>query len=124
MPRPKPHAVTTRLPHAAHELFELPCVAAVSEDHQQARETVAEQALEQLCAIAVLHARRSDDRTQEQPVGIGEHMALAALDLFACIVAAAQRQKLPAFDALAVDDSGAGHGVFLASAGVWCAAPH
>jgi len=50
-------------------------------------------------------------------------MTLAALDLFARVVAAAQSRKLPAFDALAVDDSGAGQGVFLAAGVSWCATP-
>ena len=42
--QPKTRAMAEEPTHALHELFELPRVAAVGEDHQQAQEAVAEQA--------------------------------------------------------------------------------
>lgn len=106
-------AVAEECAHALHELLELSGIAAVSEDHQQPQQAVAEHAQEQPGAITVLHAGRCDHHPQQQTLGVGERMTFAPLDLFAGIVTAAQSRKLPAFDALAVDDSGAGHGVFF-----------
>ncbi len=109
----KARAVAEEPAHALHELLKLPGITTIGEDHQQVQEAVAEQAQEQLRAIAVLHACRGDHHAEHESIGVGEHMAFAALDLLARIVTAAQRRKLPAFDALAVNDSGAGHGVFF-----------
>ncbi len=111
--QPKAGAVAKEPAHALHEFFELTRVSAVGEDHQQAHEAVAEHAQEQLGSIAILNAGRRDHRAQQKTIGVGEHMTLATLDFFARVIAATQRRKLPAFDTLAVDDSGAGHGVFF-----------
>jgi len=109
--------------HTLHELLEFPCITTIGEDHEQGHEAVAEHAQEQFGSIAILHAGGRNHCAEQRPVGVGEHMTLAALDLFARVVAAAQSRKLPAFDALAVDDSGAGQGVFLAAGVSWCATP-
>ena len=76
---------------------------------------MAEHTEQQLRAIAVLHARGRDHHAEEQAVGIGQGVAFAALDLFAGIVAAAQRRELPAFDALTVDDRAPGLGFFFSA---------
>ena len=99
--------------HVRNELFELSGVAAVGEDHQQAHQVVAKEAQEHFGSVAILHARRCDHHAEEQAVGVGQSVALAPFDLFACVVAAARGGELPAFDALAVDDPGAGRGVFF-----------
>ena len=101
------------LPHLGDKLFELPGVAAVGENHQQAQQAVAEEAQEHLGSVAILHARRCDHHAEKQAVGVGQSVALAAFDLLACVVAAARGGELPALDALAVDNPGAGPGVFF-----------
>jgi hypothetical protein len=54
--QPEAGRMIKELPHALHEVLELPGVTAVSKDHEQANEAMAELALEQLRAIAVLHS--------------------------------------------------------------------
>jgi hypothetical protein len=109
--QPKARAMAEEPAHALHKQLEFPGITAISEDHEQSPEAVAEQAQEQLGSIAVLYARSGGDHAQQQSIGIGEHMPFAALDLFACVVTTAQSRQLLAFDALAIDDSGAGEGV-------------
>ena len=111
--KPKSRAKTEEPAHALHKLLKFACITLVSEDHERPQETVAEHAQEQSGSIAVLHACRGDHPAEQQSVGVGEHMALAPLDLFARVVTTVHRRKLPAFDALAVDDSGAGQGFIL-----------
>ena len=81
--------VTEEAAHVLHEDFEFPCIATIREDHQQAQQAVAEQAQQQLRAIAVLHACWRDHHTKQQAVGVGERMALAPFDLLARVIAAA-----------------------------------
>lgn len=105
--------VPEKPPHALHEGIEFASVTAVGEDDDQVQEAEAQQAEQQLRAVTMLHAGGRDHHAQEQAVGVGKRMALAASDHFARGVAAAQSWSLPAFDRLAVDDSGAGRGVLI-----------
>ncbi len=89
MPRPKLAPCPEEPAHALHKLLELPGITAIGEDHEQPQQAVAEHAQEQFGSIAVLHAGGDDNHTEHESMGVGEHMAFAALDLFACIVAAA-----------------------------------
>ena len=55
--------------------------------------------------VTVLHARGRDDHPQEIAQGVGEDVAFASLDLFACVVATALLSNgVGALYALAVDD--------------------
>lgn len=75
---------------------------------------MAEEAKEDLRAIPVLDAGRSDMNAQEQPLGIGQEVAFAPFDLFPRVEAAAARPDgIGALDALTIDDGGAGLGVFF-----------
>ena len=88
--QPEARAMPEEPAHALHERFEFACVAPISKDHQQAQQAVAKHAQQQLRTITVLHARWCDHHAEEQTACVGERMAFAALDLFACVVTAAQ----------------------------------
>lgn len=94
--------------------FELSGIAAIGKNDAQAQEQGAEDAEHDLGGIAILHARRRDYHAQEQPLSVGENVAFATFDLLARIVAAAAGcHGVSALHALAVDDRGAGRGVFF-----------
>ena len=101
-------------PHLPHPGFQFSLIAAVGKDQGHAQKQMAEQAKQDLRAIPVLHAGRSDVNSQQQTLGIGQEVAFAPFDFLARIVAAAAGgYGVGAFDALAVDDGRAGSGVFL-----------
>ena len=88
----KARGVAEELPHVLHEGFEFSGVATVGEDDEQAQQAVAQQAQEQLRAVTILHAGGRDHHAQEQAARVGDRVALAPLDLFARVVATAQRR--------------------------------
>ena len=97
-----------------HPGFEFALIATVGKDQGHAQKQMAELAKEDLRAIPVLHAGRSDMDPQEQPLGIGQEVALAPFDFLSRVeTAAAGPDGIGAIDALAVDDGRAGSGVFL-----------
>lgn len=93
--KPKTHAITKESAHALHELLKFAGIPTVGEDHQQPHEAVAKHAQTQPGSIAILNAGGRDHRAEQQSVGVGEHMALSPLDLFARVVTTAQSRKLP-----------------------------
>ena len=100
--------------HLPHPSLQFALIATVGEDQGHGQKQMAEQAKEDLRAIPVLHAGRSDMNAQEQPLGIGQEVAFAPFDLLPRIEAAAARPDgIGTFDALAVDDGRTGLGVFL-----------
>jgi hypothetical protein len=75
---------------------------------------MAEQTEQDLRPVPVLHAGGANMDTQEQPLGIGQKVAFAPFDFLPRVVAAAAAPYgVGALDALAVDDPGAGLGVFF-----------
>ena len=60
----KVRCVTEYPPHVLHEDFELPGVAAVGKDHQQAQEAVTKQAQQQLRSVTILHVGWRDHHAQ------------------------------------------------------------
>ena len=68
------------------------------------------EAQEQLPAIAARHACSSNHHVEHESIGIGEHISFAPFDPFPCVVTTVQSHRLPALEALAVDDSDARHG--------------
>ncbi len=100
--------------HLLHPGFQFSLIAAVRVDQPHAQKQMAEQTEQDLGSVPVLHAGGADVDAQEQPLGIGQDMAFASFDFLPRIVtAAAGPDGVRALDALAVDDPGAGQGVFF-----------
>jgi hypothetical protein len=92
-------------PMAAHGILQfVPRIAAVSEDMTQPRTADADRVEQVRSAITILNVCPVDQHEDQEAECIGDDMALAAFDLFACII-----PRNPAtfggFDALAVDDA-------------------
>lgn len=82
-------------------------IAAIGTDMPQPREAADDLSEHQWCTIAVLDVSSVDHRVDQIALGVGQDVALAPLDLFACIVTprpAAFRD----FDTLTVEYSGTG----------------
>lgn len=110
----QPAGVPKEHSHPLHTSLQLALIAAVGEDQAQAQEQMAKHTEENFGPVAVLHTGRGDHQTGQIAPGVGQQVALASFDLFAGIVAAAPGGcGVGTFDALAVDDRGAGYGVFL-----------
>jgi len=67
-------------------MYELACIAAVGEDHLQPPETRAQLFDQQFAAITVLNIGRMNRQRHDEPKGIHDQMALAALDFLARVV--------------------------------------
>ena len=81
--------VAEEIPHLPHPSFEFALIAAVGKDQGHAQKQMAELAKEDLRAIPVLHAGRSDMDAEEQALGIGQEVAFAPFDFLSRVEAAA-----------------------------------
>jgi hypothetical protein len=63
-------------------------VGAVGKDMPQPRMEISDLGQDQWCAIAILDVGFMDNSGDQQAVGVGEHVALTALDLLAGVVTA------------------------------------
>jgi len=78
-------------------------IAAIGEAMAQPREAVADAGEQVRSAVAILDARLLDHRPDQEALGVGDDMALAALDLFTGIIAP-WSAALGRLQALTVDD--------------------
>ncbi len=93
-------------------------MTAIGEDVAQPGKGGADRAQQRHRAVAVLDVRRVHGGRDQQPIGIGQDVALAALDLLAGIVAA-RPAGLGGLDRLAVDHPRRRADVALAAQGTW-----
>ncbi len=84
--------------------------APIGEQVPEPREAADDCSEQQRRPVTVLDIGRVDDGMDQIVLGVGEDMALAALDLLARIIAA-RATALGGLDALAVNDAGAGRGL-------------
>ena len=84
-------------------------IATIGEQVPEPREPVDDFSEQQRCPVTILDIGRVDQGVDEVALGVGQDMALAALDLLARIIAT-RAAALGGLDALAVDDAGAGRG--------------
>ena len=68
--------------------FELPGIASIGPDFFQARTVESDLVDNHLPAVAILYAGRMDDRADDQPQGVDQHVALAPLYLFSRVITA------------------------------------
>jgi hypothetical protein len=85
-------------------------IAAVGEDVAQPGEAGADLGQDVGRAVAILDIGRMDQGGDQQTAGVGEDVALAALDLLARVIPA-RPAAFSGFDALAVNHSGARRGL-------------
>ncbi len=106
--------VTKEAPCLCHKGLQLSRIAAVGEDDAQPYELVAEDTEHHPGGVAILHAGGCHQHTKQVATGVGENVAFAPFDLFACVIAAALRTHgVGALHTLTVDDRRTGRGVFL-----------
>ena len=85
-------------------------IASIGEDVTEPLETGADICPDQRSAVSVLYIGSIDNDMDQIAIGIGDDMALAALDLLARIIAP-YSAAFRGLDALAVDHTGAGRGL-------------